>query len=500
MGQFHFDVPERFGNLLGQALWQDAYICGIEGVPWQSTNHFDGSRFTVSRAIHSSGKLFLACPLPGLGYRTLNTCSLRPIDQPHLLPLELARGSCFRARVQSDIWERSGLTLSSSFQESLAEGSAHFLDAAQQRSDADRSSESAVRAIEVLEKAIIDLGESYATQSISYRKQQEPQIGTLLASAVIPPSPTTSPLASQFCSAFNSAAVRMNWANIETDSGRYDFDATEATVRWCTANGIRVLAGPLIDFRDRLMPEWLFLLEDDFDGFLKAVAQYVERVVVRFRGSVQLWNCAAGLNTPGPLDLDDEQVMRLAVTILQTVRRNDPQTPAVMSFDQPFGEYLAKHREGISPLHFADAIARSGLGMVGLGLDFRINYRQEATLPRSTVDFGQMIDRWSTLGMPLLVQLSVPARSGPDPLASNPQEPLVQPTSESANAALPDQMAIAAPLIRTLLAKHIVHGIVWDNWSDAEPHLHTHSGLIDSGGTPRPLLDYLVQLRRDFLV
>ena len=78
MGQFHFDVPDVANDFIKRSLWKDAYICGIEGVPWQSRNHFDGSRLTITRGIESSGKLYIACPLEGIGYRTLSTCSLRP--------------------------------------------------------------------------------------------------------------------------------------------------------------------------------------------------------------------------------------------------------------------------------------------------------------------------------------------------------------------------------------------------------------------------------------
>ena len=70
MGQFHFDVPDAASDFIQRSLWNDAYICGIEGVPWQSRNQFDGSRLTITRGIESSGKLYLACPLDGLGYRT----------------------------------------------------------------------------------------------------------------------------------------------------------------------------------------------------------------------------------------------------------------------------------------------------------------------------------------------------------------------------------------------------------------------------------------------
>ncbi|QDT11719.1 glycoside hydrolase family 10 [Planctomycetes bacterium K23_9] len=497
MGQFHFDVPSQAKSFIDQSLWKDAYITGIEGIPWQSNSQYDGSRLTITRSIESSGKLSIACPIDGLGYRTLATCSLRPTAAPHCLPLELARGSCYRVRIQSDIWQRAGLTLSQKFQDLTEQGTQRFLDATLARDDHDESAVAALESIALLEEAVLDLGESYAVQSISFRKQREPQIGTLLAGTVIPPSPSQSANANLFREAFNAAAVRLSWADIETDAGRYDYDDSEQTIRWCTTNGVRVIGGPLLDFREKLMPHWLYLLEDNFDEFLNAVINFVEKTVIKFRGSVQLWNCAAGLNTPGPLNLDDEQIMRLALGILQTVRRADPNAPAIITFDQPYGEYLSKCRDGISPMHFADALARSGLGMAGLGLDVRMNYTSGATLPRSAVDFGLMIDRWATLGMPLMVQLAIPGGADKDLTAIAPSDVLGAGLASSVPAS--DQLRMAAPLIRTLLAKHTVHGIVWDGWSDAEAHVLSHSGLIDSNGQSRPLLEYLKRVRKEFL-
>ena len=499
MGQFHFDVPDTASDFIARSLWNDAYICGIEGIPWQSRNQFDGSRLTITRGIDSSGKLYITCPLKEIGYRTLSTCSLRSLDdESYSLPLELARGSCYRVRIQSDAWQRSGLTLSEEFHSLLNQGTNHFLDAAQRRADPGRSAVAAIESIVLLEKAISELGDSYAVQSIAYRKRGEPQIGTLLAASVIPPSPIGSSHDDAFFEAFNSVAIRLNWADIETDSGRFDYDNAEQAVAFCASKGQRIIAGPLIDFRDRLMPHWLYLMEDDFETFLEAVTQFAERTVTKFRGSVHLWNCAAGLNTPGPLEIDDEKAMRLALGILQAVRRTDPNTPAIVTFDQPFGEYLAKHGEGISPLHFADALVRSGLGMAGIGLEFRVNYRDGSTLPRSSVELGQMIDRWATLGMPMLVQLCVPGSTGIDNHSIAPQDVLE--ISGSTTDLASEQLKIAGPMIRTLLAKHIVHGIVWDGWSDAEPHVMSHSGLIDAAGNRRPLLDYLTRVRREFLV
>lgn len=498
MGQLYFDVPESADDFVSNSLWQDAYVCGIEGVPWQSRNQLVDSRLSIGRSIDSSGKLFLACQIPELGMRTLSTCSLRVSDVPYQLALELARGSCYRVRIQSDAWERAGLVLTDEFWELMESGTSQFLDAIQNRGNPDLSAASAIKSIATLEHAVIELGESFAKQSIAFRKQREPQIGTLLAGTVVPPSPTTGGEEDAFREAFNAAAVRLNWAEIETDAGRYDYDNATATMDWCTKHGVRVIGGPLVDFRSRLMPHWLYLLEDNFESFLSAATNYVEKTVTKFRGAVHLWNCAAGLNTPGPLKLNDEQAMRLAIGILQTVRRADPGTPAIVTFDQPFGEYLSKHRDALSPIHFADAIARSGLGMAGIGLDVKFGYTEACTQPRSGVDFGNMIDRWATLGLPLLVQLGVPAGSGIDPNALAPSETYV--TATNAVDAANQQLRDAGPLIRTLLAKHVVHGIVWNGWSDAEQHVDSHSGVLDLAGRPRPILDYMTRLRKEFLL
>ena len=292
-------------------------------------------------------------------------------------------------------------------------------------------------------------------------------------------------------------SLRTSWADIETDAGVLDFDAADAALAVATATAKNIIAGPIIDFRERLMPHWLYRIEDDFSDFYNATLSFVEKVVRRFRGRVNVWNCADGLNTPGPLPISDEHAMKLAVGILQTVRRCDPNTAAILSFDQPCGEYLARHRNGISPMHFADAIARSGLGMAGFGLGFRLGYRDTGTQPRSALDINMTIDRWATLGMPMMVTLGVPGGVGSDTRALAPADTLEYASRTQDPEA--EQLRVAGPIVRTLLAKPMVHGVVWDGWHDARSHVNSHAGLIAPDGHHRPMMDYLVRLRNDFL-
>ncbi|MCM2374974.1 glycoside hydrolase family protein [Aporhodopirellula aestuarii] len=589
MGQMHFHVSDAAAEFFHNCRWKDAYLCGIEGVPWQTRNMFHptdpsasgpvstpedlpadfqsgdhaGGRLTLTRNVATSAKLLITCPIDGIGYRVLTTCSLRCLDTPHRLIIELARGSCYRVRTQADTWQRGGLSLNEHFDALLIEGTRHFLDALQPAAavaaakeaaksgaadlvesnpQADiESAQSAIRAITILEQAAAELGELFSTQSMAFRRSREPRLSTMMAVGISPEccasrqsvgasrtnhtaTPGTpaaksgstamlndalvgvdepgSVIDSDIIHAFNAAAVRISWGDIETASGTPDFGPVSKVLDECASVGLRVIGGPVIDHREGLLPEWLTLMDNDFERLLTSMTNFVEATVNRFRGQVHLWNAASGLNVSGPMRLDDEQVMRFSIGVLQTIRRCDPTTPVIMSIEQPCGEYLARHADGISPIHFADALLRSGLGLAGIGLNFRFGYDHGETHPRSALEFAQLIDRWGTLNAPLLVQLSIPGDPGLDPAARLKTFPvsLSPETDGRADAWARQQQEFAQPLIETLLAKQIVHAVVWDGASDQAPHVMPHTGVIDASGRPRPVLSYLTKLREEMLM
>ena len=509
MGHFHFDVPPGETEFLDRTLWRDAYLCGIEGVPFPTQVSREDHRLKLQRQIDSSARLIIPATVDGRGIRTLSTCSLRPNSTSDVYPLtlELARGCCSQLRTQSAAWEQNGLRLDAAFRQVLRDGTGLFLEAASLRASVEKCHRTAWAAVEKLQDGLDQLAELYAIQSMTYRKNRQGKLSTLFAASTVPPCPVSvgtsrsgdgdSDEWSLYRATFNSMAIRTSWADVETDSGTMDFDQIETAIAAAERAGMRIMAGPIIDFRHRLMPHWLYLLEDNFESFLKSAVDFTEKLVARFCGRVQLWNVAAGLNTPGPMSLTDEQAMRLAVGILQTVRRGDPTTAAILSFDQPCGEYLARHRDAISPIHFADAIIRSGLGMAGIGIDFRMGYSTDATSPRGAVDIGNAIDRWATLGMPLMVTVGIPGGIGRDDHAIAPSTLLSTVTSPGGPA--DHQLETAAPILRTLFAKPIVHAIVWDGWHDGKPHVHSHSGLIDAKGNERPLRPYCQRLKTELL-
>ena len=314
---------------------------------------------------------------------------------------------------------------------------------------------------------------------------------------------------------------------LETESKSAALSLIDAQLAWARRNSLRIFGGPLINLQAHAVPKWLYLLSD-FQSMYDAACKHATFMVERYKGQVHLWSAAAGLNAPNTLGITDEQVLHLAVGVIQAVRRSDPKTPVVLSIDAPWAEYLGQKSDGISPLHFADALIRADLGLSGLGLELNLNYWPGGSMPRDLVDISDLIDHWNILGLPLLAHVSSPCHLNPDSLATSKSNIVSNwryPTyawwdqsqmSDSGSIDLPaadqvvqnvvsgsasrssrDRIPVnGLEVIQMLLAKSNVHGIFWNQYSDREDHIYPNAGLIATSGKHRSLLDGMARLRQ----
>jgi hypothetical protein len=240
----------------------------------------------------------------------------------------------------------------------------------------------------------------------------------------------------------------------------------------------------------------MYLWEGDFDQILGSVIQYVRAVVERYRGKVHVWNCAARMNLECAIKLNEEERLRLAVAVIDEVQRLDARTPYIISFDQPWAEYLATADHDFSPLHFADSLVRAELGLAGIALEVNLGYWPHGTLARDWLEISRQLDRWNLLGLPLLLIAAAPSAAGGDPRAR------VAVRGSSCRQAAPSpksQRAAAERLASLALAKSFIHGFIWNELSDATGHEFAHAGLFDHQGRPKPALDQLAELRKKYL-
>jgi hypothetical protein len=185
------------------------------------------------------------------------------------------------------------------------------------------------------------------------------------------------------------------------------------------------------------------------------------------------------------------------VASIDAVRRADPRTPIVLSIDQPWGSFMSRQPCDLSPWHFADALVRAELGLAGIGLEINFGYAPGGSEPRDPLEFGRQIDRWSVLGLPILVSLVVASGGAPDPLARRAGQVVRYPPGGELSGAT--ERAWAEKYLSVLLAKQPVQAIVWNQLTDSQPHALAHGGLLDAVDEPKPIVEYLEEFRREYV-
>ena len=492
MGQMRFVIPQP-ERLVPNAT-ELAYLAGAEGIPWECQTVVVGNALIIERDTRESGYLYFPWVVEGRGLLMLCSGSLLERPRPYCLPIELARGTLNRVRNQASNWQAGGMVLPDSFDPLLTKATGIFARAATGQDDPAAAADKADEAIRVSLDAADILVQSYTDQVLAHRRNLQVPMGTLVG-ARLQKAPDAA-VTEKYAAAFNMAMVAPHWPETEPQLGKFEWDALDAAVDWCRDNNIRLCFGPLMQFDRHLVPDWLFL-DDDFEEVQISVLDWIEALVKRYRGRVQLWNVAARMNQEGAFGYSEEQRLRLVVEAVDRVRALDPKTPQIMTFDQPWGEYIAAKDQELTPLHFADTLVRGELGLAGVGFEINMGYWPGGTSPRDALEISRQIDRWSQLGIPLVIVLSLPSGQRTDPQASGGSQ--VLPEVVPGGATPQSQQATLEWLFPLLLAKHSVQAIFWNHLHDGLAHDFPNGGLVTAAGKTKPALIRLAHFRKELI-
>ncbi len=538
MGQFRFRSPADPSVRLSDR--PALYLAGIDGTPWQ-TQVWSGqaielavsesarlsadqraaesasqvaaqagaySELLVKRDSPDSGKLHCLWGSERFGPIGLLTTSLSCQQPRYSLALELARGTLARVQDRAWDWERAGLPLPTSYQEQMDVAVARFLEAAADQQRPVVCDATARAAIEHALLASQTLVAALSQLMLQCRVDQEDRLGTLLG-VRLGGGAEWAGCAAMLRPAINLMMVSAGWGGPLDPAGRPDLELTSLQVQSGREAGMRVGVGPLIELHAAGVPQWLHLL-DSFDQLLEAAVEHVERVVQRLRGKVNLWLATGGFNGFNPLGLREEQLLKLAMAVVERLRQLDDRTPVLLGIDMPWGEYLGEQAQALAPMHLADTLIRADLGISGVALDLHLGYWPGGSWGRDPVEISDGLDRWAELGVPMLVQLvapqvAVPIESRQSPAGLTVHQQLC--SVGSLETGHPRTIPWSFPtdeLLRLLLAKPAVHAISWNQQSD-QPQVHgagryfPGAGVFDGDGHPRPLLETLLELRRRYI-
>ncbi len=469
-----------------------AYLSGIDRIPWRCRVELADGELAVERSVSDSGCLFLPWQVEGRGPVTLSTGSLIERTEPYHLPLELARGEIGQVRNQLADWQNIGLIVPEEIHASVVQAMKRLGAAVMAPPESEPGWQAAEEALALALDVSDRLAVSYVEQALSVRRRASQKLDTYLAGD-LGASLLDEYTAGQFLQTFSAACVPLSWHDVETSEGSFCWDLCDRQIEWCCRNRLKVVAGPLVQLDRRNLPDWIYLCEDDFDSLLSFVEEYLQAAVERYRDKVDVWIGAGRVNTADILSLTQEEKVRLAARALELTHQLDPDTPVLVSFDQPWAEYLSAREFDFPPVHFADALVRADLGLAGVMLEINVGYSPGGTLPRDMIEFSRQLDYWALLGVPLHAALCVPSADQPDPLAhlANRNPP--------AGSTPRSQQLWASRYVPLLLAKPYVQGIVWNQLRDTQPHDYPHGGLFDLRRHPKPALRTLASIRQAHL-
>lgn len=481
--QFHVPQPDR----LTADTVRQCYMQGLEEIPWQSKNTLQGEQLSVQRSTSESGCLFVPWPIPGRGRITLSTTCLRESDNVYQLPVELARGTVGRMRNQVELWKQLGIPVSDDVVKRVQLATRALGRAATSQGNVASASQAAEQAISDSLDAIDLMVLSFNEFALNRSGKRNVFLGANLGVRPGRDFPT------ELLGAVNTSVVPFSWSAAESSGADETEDCFADQLRWSRKLGLRVCGGPLLDFGENGLPDWLYLWEEDAESLQSYMLRYVETTVKRYAGKVNLWHAWRGLNNGQAMNLGEEFRLRIGVAAIEKLREHDPQTPVFVSFSQPFGEYLSRQALDLAPIHYADALVRAELGVTGFGLEINLGYWPHGTLPRDVLEISRLIDRWSTLGLPLVILLTLPSA----PMTEGANQTIAFGASELSP---PEQSRLAEDIIRTCLAKQVVQGVVWNQLVDGDSTTFPQAGLFTADGTAKPLVAALQGIRRQHIV
>jgi hypothetical protein len=494
MGTISFQLPSATPAAAGADLDRACVAGGYDNMPVPTTVARDDRQLRLVRDVDESGSLVVPWQVDGVGRLMGASATLVERKAPYSLGLELARGKVNQLRGQANDWRTAGLQIPAEIDERIREASHRFGRAVTTPASAEADAD-ALAALELAYRTGNDLVRTYVGQMFAARHQRQPKLDTVLGVRLNGPVPPAA--AGDVAAAVNGVSLPMTWKAVEPTESQYKWEAVDAQLAWAAAKGLRVTAGPLIDFSHAGLPDWLWLWEGDLPSLSSFMCDYVETAVGRYHKAVRRWHLTAASNVTDVLKLSEDDLLWLTARLAEAAWQIDPELELVIGVSQPWGEYMARVEHTYSPFVFADTLIRAGLKLAALDVEWVMGVSPRGSYCRDLLEASRVLDMYAMLGCPLQVSLGYPSSAAADPLAD---PALTAGAGHWRDGFTPAAQADwAAEFAAVAACKPFVRAAYWCHLNDAEGHQFPNCGLLDSAGKAKPALGRLRSLREGHL-
>jgi hypothetical protein len=386
-----------------------AYLVGSDSVPIRGEFSYADGEIICRKRAPGAAALTLMWETKNFGNVMLETTRLPERDEPYILNLELARGRVMRLMQKREEWGIFDLADVAAVNEKSMEARDLLLEGITSQADPAKASAFADRCLELVlpvsEQAALAHADLLLQRRISTRNFPRGAFGMRVEH-------TLSLESYRRALVPNADFVRMPmwWKVIEPQEQQFNWSQIDEWMEFLKRARVPVVAGPLVHFAEMAIPEWLYIWEHDYETVRDLLYEHIERIVSRYAPQVALWNVLSGLHVNAQFSFTFDQLMDLTRMAVTLVKKVYGPARTMIELTQPWGEYYAGNQRSIPPMLYADMIVQSGIQFDVFGVQLKFGIPREGCWQRDLFQVSSLLDRFSTLGKPVMISaLQVPS-------------------------------------------------------------------------------------------
>ena len=480
---------------------RNAYLKGSDGNAIRGDIYFENGMIVCEKRDTGTAALSIQHRVGDLGEMTIQTCLLPERDEPYLLTLELARHRLMTLYTKLEDWAMFDLSETHVVTKRTEHARKCFIEAISvQHDDPARANklahETLIAALDGTEELALSHSELLLNKRVSSSSLPAAPIGCRVAC-----DETHKKLRSGMQKHFDLMCLPTQWKNITPEENKFCWDELDGWTEWAKSSNMPVLGGPLVSFDPENLPDWIYIWEHDYDTVRDLVYEHVERMVLRYRDSVKIWNVVSGLHVNSHFTFNFEQLMDLTRMATMLVKKLQPNTKVMVELRQPFGEYFATNQRSIPTLMYADLLVQSGINFDLLGIRLPMGQAVSGQYTRDLMQISNMLDSYSHFGKPIALSIAVPSEPVTSMMIAAPDNEEVDPNSGYWRRPWSSvvQSHWLEAVYQVALSKPYVETVIWDSLADHPDIELPMSGLVSEDLQPKSALQRLIGFRKQVL-
>ena len=403
------------GKPLKELSLAGAYLFGADMIPLRHVDkiEFKEGILECQKRSQDSAGLSLLWQIEGNGQLLLNTTRLPERDQPYNLNLELARSRLMQITLKREDWAL--FDQSDELDAMVQEVQDLFIQALQYISTPEKASILADQALKKGVEFSEKLASKHAQQFLTARLRNKTLGRHTLGCEINPALMADEKYRKWLFEMFGFVTIPVNWADIETEKGVYDFDRLDNCIQSVAGRRLALCAGPLLRFTPEYIPEWLQAEKPTFEKIRECAYEFVSEIVSRYRKFIHAWRVISGMNAVNCFGFNFEQVIEMTRTACLAAKSVDAKSRKIVELMYPWGEYYAHDKTTVPPLVYADMVIQNGIGFDAFGLQFHFGRDEPGMHVRDMMQISSRLDCFAAVPKPLYITgVSIPDAHGQD--------------------------------------------------------------------------------------